>query len=155
LIWIKAIGIEDGNCEKVTTRMQLSVIVWDLETVPDLRGFAAANDLVGKSDVEVREATNQALPKASMMLGLCVMRKVFLAFSGACASILRSAAARRLGDKFPKHIYHSIICIGAPHRDVDAIQANTHPFAQASMKLSEAMYGPAQAGFRNDGFCCS
>jgi hypothetical protein len=54
--------------------MKQSVIVWDLETVPDLGGFAAANDLVGKSDVEVREA---------------------------------------IGDKFPKHIYHSIVCIGA------------------------------------------
>jgi hypothetical protein len=32
------------------------VIVWDLETVPDLRGFAAANGLTGKSDEEVREA---------------------------------------------------------------------------------------------------
>jgi hypothetical protein len=32
------------------------IIVWDLETVPDLAGFAAANDLVGKSDVEIREA---------------------------------------------------------------------------------------------------
>jgi hypothetical protein len=53
LIWIKAVGIEDGNCERVTTRMKPSVIVWDLETVPDLGGFAAANDLVGKSDVEV------------------------------------------------------------------------------------------------------
>jgi hypothetical protein len=29
-----------------------SVIVWNLETVPDLGGFAAANDLVGKSEVE-------------------------------------------------------------------------------------------------------
>jgi hypothetical protein len=37
--------------------MKPSVIVWDLETVPDLAGFAAANDLVGKSDVEVREAS--------------------------------------------------------------------------------------------------
>ena len=54
--------------------MKSSIIVWDLETVPDLGGFAAANDLVGKSDVEVREA---------------------------------------IGDKFPKHIYHSIVCIGA------------------------------------------
>jgi len=54
--------------------MKPSVIVWDLETVPDLAGFAAANDLVGKSDVEVREA---------------------------------------IGDKFPKHIYHSIMCIYA------------------------------------------
>jgi 3'-5' exonuclease len=50
------------------------LIVWDIETVPDLRGFAAANGHDGKSDDEVREA---------------------------------------MGDKFPKHIYHSIICIGA------------------------------------------
>jgi hypothetical protein len=82
LILIKAVGIEDGNYETVTTRMQPSVMVWDLETVPDLAGFAAANDLVGKSDVEVREA---------------------------------------IGDKFPKHIYHSIVCIGAliAHREAD------------------------------------
>jgi len=53
--------------------MQPSVIVWDLETVHDLGGLAAANDLVGRSDVEVREA---------------------------------------IGDKFPKHICHSIVCIG-------------------------------------------
>jgi predicted PolB exonuclease-like 3'-5' exonuclease len=71
--------------------MQPTVIVWDLETVPDLAGFAAANDLVGKSDVEVREA---------------------------------------IGDKFPKHIYHSIVCIGAliahwepDHWAVDAVGA--------------------------------
>ena len=55
-------------------RMNGSVIVWDLETVPDLRGFAAANGLAGKTAEEVREA---------------------------------------IGDKFPKHIYHSIVCIGA------------------------------------------
>jgi hypothetical protein len=30
--------------------MNPSVIVWDLETVPDLAGFAAANDLVGKPE---------------------------------------------------------------------------------------------------------
>jgi predicted PolB exonuclease-like 3'-5' exonuclease len=67
-----------GNCMKA----QPSVIVWDLETVPDLGGFAAAHDLVGKSDVEVREA---------------------------------------MGEKFPKHIYHSIICIEAliAHREAN------------------------------------
>jgi len=57
--------------------MRASVIVWDLETAPDLAGFAAANGLVGKSDVEVREV---------------------------------------IGEKFPKHIYHSIVCIGALHQ---------------------------------------
>jgi len=50
------------------------VIVWDIETVPDLSGYAMANDLFDKSLEEVREA---------------------------------------IGDKFPKHIYHLIICIGA------------------------------------------
>ena len=62
--------------------MKPSVIVWDLETVPDLAGFAAANDLVGKRDADVREV---------------------------------------LGNKFPKHIYHTIVCIGAlvAHREGD------------------------------------
>src|SRR5258706_6460466 len=78
-------------CDLSSTCMKLSVIVWDLEPVPDLAGFAAANDLVGKSDVEVREA---------------------------------------IGEKFPKHIYHSIVCIGAliahweqDHWAVDAVGA--------------------------------
>jgi 3'-5' exonuclease len=71
--------------------MNGNVIIWDIETTPDLQGFAAANYLVGKSDAEIREV---------------------------------------MGDKFPKHIYHSIVCIGAlvAHREddkwaVDAIGA--------------------------------
>ena len=60
--------------------MNSSIIVCDLETVLDISGFAIANDLVGKTEAEVREA---------------------------------------IGDKFPKHIYHSIVCIGAlvAHRE--------------------------------------
>ena len=54
--------------------MPAHVIVWDIETVPDLRGFAAANGLTGRLDDEVRA---------------------------------------EMGDKFPKLIYHSIVCIGA------------------------------------------
>jgi hypothetical protein len=46
LIWIKAVGIEDGNYETVTIRMQPSIIVWDLETVPDLAGFAASGAFI-------------------------------------------------------------------------------------------------------------
>jgi predicted PolB exonuclease-like 3'-5' exonuclease len=62
--------------------MKPSVIVWDLETVPDLAEFAAANDLVGKPDADIRAA---------------------------------------LGNRFPKHIYHTIVCIGAlvAHRETD------------------------------------
>ena len=62
--------------------MNGTVIVWDLETVPDLAGFAAANDLAGKPEADVRS---------------------------------------ELGNKFPKHIYHTIVCIGAlvAHRECD------------------------------------
>jgi predicted PolB exonuclease-like 3'-5' exonuclease len=51
-----------------------NLIIWDIETVPDLKGFAAANGHDGRTDDEIRAA---------------------------------------MGDKFPKHVYHSIICIGA------------------------------------------
>ncbi len=71
--------------------MSDNIIVWDLETVPDLRGFAAANGMSASADAEVLEA---------------------------------------IGEKFPKHIYHSIVCIGAlvAHREesgwvVDALGA--------------------------------
>jgi predicted PolB exonuclease-like 3'-5' exonuclease len=50
------------------------VLVWDIETVPELAGFAAANGHEGKTEDDIRA---------------------------------------ELGDKFPKHIYHSIACIGA------------------------------------------
>ena len=57
--------------------MNANVIIWDLETIPDLQGFAAANDLTGKTDAEIREA---------------------------------------IGDKFPKHVYHSIVCYRGTRR---------------------------------------
>jgi 3'-5' exonuclease len=67
------------------------VVVWDIETIPDLAGFAVAQGHDGKSDEEIRA---------------------------------------ELGDKFPKHVYHSIVCIGAliahqegDHWIVDAIGA--------------------------------
>ena len=54
--------------------MGASVIVWDIETVPDLKGFARANGHDGKNEDDIRST---------------------------------------MGEKFPKHIYHSIICIGS------------------------------------------
>jgi 3'-5' exonuclease len=71
--------------------MGSNIIIWDIETVPDLGRFAAARGLDGRSDDDIRA---------------------------------------ELGDKFPKLIYHSIVCIGAliAHRDggpwmVDAVGA--------------------------------
>ena len=40
-----------------------NVLVWDIETVPDLRGFAAANGHSGKTDDEVRAELGDKFPK--------------------------------------------------------------------------------------------
>jgi hypothetical protein len=55
--------------------MKPIVIVWDLETVPDLGGFAAAHDLVGKSDVKVREAIGDKL-KWRAVFSICSFNQV-------------------------------------------------------------------------------
>ena len=39
------------------------VIVWDLETVPDIAGYVAANGLTGKSDEKIREVLGSKFPK--------------------------------------------------------------------------------------------
>jgi predicted PolB exonuclease-like 3'-5' exonuclease len=84
------------------------VIIWDIETIPDLQGFAAANYLTGKTDAEIREV---------------------------------------MGDKFPKHIYHSIVCIGAlvAHREddywaVDAV-GTPHIGERSENELIQAFVG--------------
>jgi hypothetical protein len=43
----------------------LNVIVWDIETVPDIKGFAAANGHDGKSEDEIRAAMGDKFPKPS------------------------------------------------------------------------------------------
>jgi 3'-5' exonuclease len=88
--------------------MSNHVIVWDLETVPDLKGFATANGLEAKTSDEVRAV---------------------------------------IGDKFPKHIVHSIVCIGAlvarQDRDfwtVDALGA-PHVGDRPEKELVPAFFG--------------
>ena len=52
--------------------MSRNVIVWDLETVPDIAGYAAANGLTGKSDGEIREAIGKrAATEHVFMHSLC------------------------------------------------------------------------------------
>ena len=45
--------------------MAQAVIVWDSGTVPDLKGYAAANAQEGKSDNEIRVAMGDDFPSAS------------------------------------------------------------------------------------------
>jgi hypothetical protein len=39
------------------------VLVWDIETVPDLEGFAAANGHDGKTEDEIRAELGEKFPK--------------------------------------------------------------------------------------------
>jgi len=43
----------------------INVIVWDLETIPDLRGYAAANAHVGRTDDHFLAATATSSPSTT------------------------------------------------------------------------------------------
>ncbi|MBX7198326.1 MAG: 3'-5' exonuclease [Rhodospirillaceae bacterium] len=48
------------------------VIVWDIETVPDLARWGAANDLAGKDDQTIREALGAKFPKLPYHSIVCI-----------------------------------------------------------------------------------
>ncbi len=43
--------------------MPSDIMVWDLETIPDIAGFARANNLINKSPDEIRSALGDEFPK--------------------------------------------------------------------------------------------
>jgi hypothetical protein len=54
--------------------MPSDVMVWDLETIPDIAGFARANNLVGKSLKEIRAAIGDEFPKLIYHSIICIGR---------------------------------------------------------------------------------
>ena len=51
------------------------VIVWDIETVPDLAGYAAANGHDGKSDDEIRAELGEKFPRSIISIGAALEHK--------------------------------------------------------------------------------
>jgi len=49
-----------------------TVIVWDIETVPDLEGFARANSLEGRSEAEVISVLGKGFPKPLYHSIVCI-----------------------------------------------------------------------------------
>ena len=45
------------------------VLAWDIQTVPNVSGYGAANGLEGKSDDEIRDAMSADFPSTSMLVG--------------------------------------------------------------------------------------
>jgi 3'-5' exonuclease len=60
--------------------MPSDVMVWDLETIPDIGGFARANNLIDKSPDEIRTAIGDDFPKliyhSIICIGALVARRV-------------------------------------------------------------------------------
>ena len=61
----RAITTSRLHRSRETHVMSDHVVVWDLETVPDIAGYAAANSLTGKLDKEIREALGNKFQSAS------------------------------------------------------------------------------------------
>lgn len=73
--------------------MNSNIMVWDLETVPDLDGYARANNLIGKSPAEIRSAMGDEFPKLIYHSIVCIGALI----------------ARRTGNGY------EVQAVGAPH----------------------------------------
>jgi hypothetical protein len=52
--------------------MASNILVWDLETIPDLEGYARAHDLIDKSPDEIRTAMGDDFPKLIYHSIVCI-----------------------------------------------------------------------------------
>ena len=81
----------ESRCNRFASRdMSDHVIVWDLETVPDILGYAAANGLTGKSGEEIRDALGTWICRATIIYSVnrcsfCKLQNVFDASYGQLA----------------------------------------------------------------------
>lgn len=97
--------------------MPNEIMVWDLETVPDLEGYARANGLIGRSPEEIRTAIGPDFPKLIYHSIVCI---------GALVASRRSNG-------------YEVQVVGAPHigqrTEKELIEAFTGKIAQVSPKL--------------------
>jgi 3'-5' exonuclease len=83
------------------------VLVWDIETVPDLRGFAAANNLDGNTDDEVRAAMGDKFPKHVDHLIACI--GVLIAHHDGDHWVVDALGAPHVGDRSEKELIASFV----------------------------------------------
>jgi 3'-5' exonuclease len=83
------------------------VIVWDLETVPDLQGFAKANNLVGRSNEEIRLVMGDDFPKliyhSIVCIGALVAAKTDRGFE------VRALGASHVGQQTERELIDSFV----------------------------------------------
>jgi 3'-5' exonuclease len=87
--------------------MASDVMVWDLETVPDIAGFARANRLSNKSPEEIRTAIGDEFPKliyhSIICIGALVARRSSLGWE------VQAVGAPHVGQRPEKELIESFI----------------------------------------------
>jgi 3'-5' exonuclease len=87
--------------------MPSDVMVWDLETIPDIAGFARANNLVGKSPDEIRAAIGDEFPKLIYHSIICIGALVATRTSNGWE--VRAVGAPHVGQRPEKELIESFV----------------------------------------------
>jgi 3'-5' exonuclease len=97
--------------------MPNTIMVWDLETVPDLEGYARANNLIDRSPEEIRIAMGDDFPKLIYHSIICI------------GALVASPTANG----------YEVQVVGAPHigqrTERELIESFVHKIAQLSPQL--------------------
>jgi len=82
-------------------------MVWDLETVPDLEGYARANNLIGKSPEEIRTAMGDEFPKLIYHSIICI--GALVASRTANGYEVQVVGAPHIGQRTEKELIESFV----------------------------------------------
>jgi predicted PolB exonuclease-like 3'-5' exonuclease len=87
--------------------MPSDIMVWDLETIPDIAGFARANNLIDKSADEIRTAMGDNFPKliyhSIICIGALVARRTSLGWE------VQAVGAPHVGQRPEKELIESFV----------------------------------------------
>jgi 3'-5' exonuclease len=87
--------------------MPSDVMVWDLETIPDIAGFARANNLVGKLPDEIRAAMGDEFPKLIYHSIICI--GALVATRTANGYEIQVVGAPHVGQRTEKELIESFV----------------------------------------------
>jgi predicted PolB exonuclease-like 3'-5' exonuclease len=82
-------------------------MVWDLETVPDLQGYARANNLIGRSPDEIRAAIGDEFPKLIYHSIICI--GALVASRTANGYEVQVVGAPHIGQRTEKELIESFV----------------------------------------------
>jgi 3'-5' exonuclease len=87
--------------------MPSDIMVWDLETIPDLGGYARANNLVGRSPAEIRTAMGDDFPKLIYHSIICI--GALVATRTANGYEVQVVGAPHIGQRTEKELIESFV----------------------------------------------